>query len=80
MFSAILSIAVSICCDRINLNQKKFGMKLNPTLNNVERVANFLMGAGAIAYAFLGTIEHSWARAILVVLGILFLIGGIGGT
>ena len=55
-------------------------MNTNPKLTGADRIGNGLIAVGLIAYAVLGTFEQSWVRAVLVMLGLVFGIGGIGGT
>jgi len=35
---------------------------------------------GIVAYAFMGEFDHGWIRALMVVVGVVFVVGGIGGT
>ncbi len=55
-------------------------MKLDPVLSKPERFGSLVMGLAAIGYAVLGGIDALWLRAVLIALGIVFVVGGIGGT
>jgi hypothetical protein len=46
----------------------------------LDRVVNLATGLGMIAYAFLGDHDAVWIRGALAALGLVFVIGGIGGT
>lgn len=54
-------------------------MKLNPRLNQLERIGSTVIGVGMLVLAFLG-IDQLWIRIALSLLGIVFIVGGLGGT
>lgn len=53
---------------------------LNPVLSGPDRIANFAVGVGLVAYALLGDFNQAWLPAVLVVAGIVAVVGAIGGT
>ena len=55
-------------------------MTIDPRLGAVERIGSAAMGAGLAVYAFVGDFEQVWIRAVLVAVGVAFVVGGIGGT
>ncbi len=55
-------------------------MNLDPLLSKFDRIVNLLGGVGIVAYASLGDFDHAWVRMSLAVLGVVFVVGGIGGT
>lgn len=55
-------------------------MNLNPALSRIDRIVNLVGGIGIVAYASLGDFDHAWVRMSLAVLGVVFVVGGIGGT
>jgi len=55
-------------------------MNLDPALGRADRIGSVVIGLGAIAYAFSGNIDETWARTVFSGLGIAFAIGGFCGT
>lgn len=55
-------------------------MNLNSKLGQIDRVANIAMGAAMVGYAFLGSIEKMPIQVAVVGIGLVFIVGGIGGT
>ncbi|GJM45580.1 MAG: hypothetical protein DHS20C21_24220 [Gemmatimonadota bacterium] len=54
-------------------------MNLNPHLGRTDRIANLLGGAGMVVYAFL-KLDDPVIRVVAVVLGLVLVVSGIGGT
>ena len=55
-------------------------MNLDPRMGTVDRIGNVVIGVAVTAYAVLGGLDAMAVRAVLVVLGIVLVIGGVGGT
>lgn len=55
-------------------------MNLNPELKGAERAGSFVVGVALMVYASIGSFDSAAARPVLVVLGMMFVIGGFGGT
>lgn len=55
-------------------------MNLDPALGRSDRIVNVVGGTGIVAYALLGDFDHAWIRAAMVIVGVLFVVGGLGGT
>lgn len=55
-------------------------MNLTPRLGRGDRIASLLGGVGMVVYGVIGNHDTYWARIALVVVGVGFAIGGIGGT
>ena len=55
-------------------------MNLDPKLGKIDRIVSFVMGAGLVGYSILGGLDQSWLRVSVAILGLLFAVGGIGGT
>ena len=55
-------------------------MDINPTLKGTDRVVNAVTGTALIAYALSGGLDKPWLQGAVVVLGLVFVIGGLGGT
>jgi len=55
-------------------------MNLNPSLGRIDRIGSLVVGAGLLVYTFLGGVDKIWLRGICAGLGLVFTIGGIGGT
>lgn len=55
-------------------------MNINPVMNNRDRIVNLLIGVAVIASAFLRDFDREWVRGATIVLGIVFVVGGVGGT
>jgi hypothetical protein len=54
-------------------------MRLNPVLTALERIGHFAAGIGLLAFAVWG-LDQTWLRVIAGAFGVIFLIGGVGGT
>ncbi|MBT8461518.1 MAG: hypothetical protein KJO44_03270 [Gemmatimonadetes bacterium] len=55
-------------------------MNLNPKLGRTERVTNVAVGAALIVSAFLGLFDKMPLRVLIGGLGLVFVVGGFGGT
>jgi hypothetical protein len=55
-------------------------IRLNPVLTSPERLGHLAAGAGLLAFAVWGGLDQVWLRAIVAAFGVVFLIGGVGGT
>ncbi len=55
-------------------------MNLNPELTTADRIGSVVIGAAAVAYAFLGGSEQVWVRGVLVAVGVAIACGGSAGT
>ena len=55
-------------------------MNLNPALGRTDRIGSLAVGVGLVMYGFLGGFEQVWIRGALILLGLAFAAGGIGGT
>jgi hypothetical protein len=55
-------------------------MNLNPTLGRTERITNVVVGAALIMYAFLGPLEKMPLQVVIGGFGLVFVVGGFGGT
>jgi hypothetical protein len=55
-------------------------MNLNPKLGRAERIMNVVVGAALVVYAFLGPLEKMPLQVVIGGLGLVFVVGGFGGT
>lgn len=55
-------------------------MNLNPVLTGPDRIANFAVGAGLVAYALLGEFNQAWLQWVVAAAGVIAIVGAIGGT
>jgi len=55
-------------------------LNLNPVLTGPDRIANFAVGAGLVAYALLGDFNQAWLQWVVAVAGVVAIGGAIGGT
>ena len=55
-------------------------MNLDPALGRIERIGSALMGAVLVAVAMVGNFDKPVVRGGLVLLGLAYVVGGIGGT
>ena len=55
-------------------------MNLDPKLGRIDRAGSLAIGVGLAAYAILGGLDQSWLRVSVVILGLMFAVGGVGGT
>lgn len=54
-------------------------MNLDPTLRTFDRMGSFVVGLGCATYAVFGGLEQMIVRAGLLLIGVAFVVGGIGG-
>lgn len=54
-------------------------IRLNPVLTTLERIGHFAGGIGLLAFAVWG-LEEDWLQVVVGAFGVIFLIGGVGGT
>jgi len=59
---------------------KKRTMKLDPKLSRTDRITNVVIGAALVAYAFLGPLEKVPVQIVVMGIGLVFIVGGFGGT
>ena len=55
-------------------------MNLDPNLGRTDRIIKGVIGAALIAYAFLGPLEKVPVQIFVMGIGLLFIVGGFGGT
>lgn len=55
-------------------------MNLDPKLGTIDRVTNVVIGAALLAYAFFGPLEKIPLQVAVVGAGLVFIVGGFGGT
>jgi len=55
-------------------------MKLDPKLGRTDRITNVVVGAALVVYAFFGPLEKMPLQVVLVGIGLVFIVGGFGGT
>ena len=55
-------------------------MNLDPRLGGAERIMNGIVGAALVAFALLGSFDKMPLRVVLVAVGLVFIVGGFGGT
>ena len=55
-------------------------MKLDPKLGRTDRITNVVIGAALVVYAFLGPLEKLPLQVVVVGIGLVFIVGGFGGT
>ena len=55
-------------------------MNLDPKLGRIDRIGSLALGAGLVGYAILGGFDQSWLRVLVAILGLVFAVGGLGGT
>ena len=54
-------------------------MNLDPHLGKADRIANFALGVGFVAYALLGGFDHVWTRIVILIVGLVTAAGGLRG-
>lgn len=55
-------------------------MKLDPRLGRTDRITNVVIGAALVVYALLGPLEKMPLQIVLAGIGLVFIVGGFGGT
>jgi hypothetical protein len=55
-------------------------MKLDPKLGRTDRITNVVIGATLVVCAFLGPLEKLPLQVVVVGIGLVFIVGGFGGT
>ena len=55
-------------------------MNLNPKLGRTDRILNGVIGAAFVVFALLGSFDKMPLRVVLVAVGLVFIVGGFGGT
>ena len=55
-------------------------INLDPKLGRIDRVTNVVVGAALVAYAFLGSLDKIPVQVAVVGIGLVFVVGGFGGT
>ena len=60
--------------------EEKGTMKLDPKLGRTDRITNVVIGAALVVYAFLGPLDKLPLQVVVVGIGLVFIVGGFGGT
>jgi len=55
-------------------------MNLDPKLGRTDRITNVVIGAALVVYAFLGPLEKMPLQIVVMGIGLVFIVGGFGGT
>jgi hypothetical protein len=55
-------------------------MKLDPKLGRTDRITNAVIGAAFVVYGFFGPLEKIPLQVVVVGIGLVFIVGGFGGT
>jgi len=55
-------------------------VNLNPKLGRTDRIINGVVGAALVILAILGSFDKMPLRVVLVAVGLVFIVGGFGGT
>ncbi len=55
-------------------------MNLDPKLGRIDRITNVVVGAALVAYAFFGSLDKIPVQVAVVGIGLVFVVGGFGGT
>jgi len=53
---------------------------LDPKLGRTDRIINGAVGAALVIFALLGSFDKMPLRVVLVAAGLVFIVGGFGGT
>jgi hypothetical protein len=54
-------------------------MNLDPKLGRTDRITNVVLGAALVMYAFWG-LDRIPVQVVVVGIGLVFIVGGFGGT
>lgn len=55
-------------------------MNLDPKLGRTDRITNVVIGAAFVVYAFFGPLEKMPLQIVVMGIGLVFIVGGFGGT
>ncbi len=60
--------------------EEKETMKLDPKLGRTDRITNSVVGAALVAFGFIGPLEKIPLQVAVIGIGLVFVVGGFGGT